>query len=482
MDIAEDLPLIGEIRSAEVAALTSPDLAGLKRLINEASAQKAALTPDFEAALASRRKAWRKLRRREQFPLRLILKKAIPKAQAAFKEAENEAIKVAEALAVSQIRVTFDMDAETLAAQFALESAHVSLSRSHRIWDVTSSVGVDRVRERSAASTAVTRRPVQLTSVMDGIVAGSQKGLRFQNANGGDLDIFPGFMLMRAKGETDYALVDLRELRLDVEPIAFIESESVPGDSQITGYAWAKSNRDGSPDRRFKDNYQIPIVRYGELRFSTPTGIAEAYQVSNCEAALAFGAAFQRLQAELRRQAARPLPAPREQTEMSSEIDDISASLPALPLVGGAHEVTALAIAAICAPFLLMGGETDRPEAKANLTASESLPVASSVQQGNPVTPAQLPAQAPSVTPMAPGSPADGPVIAQPTPAGLQQQQFATVQAANVRTGPDRSTTSVRVVPVGTRLKVFERQGAWARVGDAQPWGWIHSSLLRQAP
>ena len=61
---------------------------------------------------------------------------------------------------------------------------------------------------------------------MDGIVAGSQKGLRFQNANGGDLDIFPGFMLMRAKGETDYALVDLRELRLDVEPIAFIESEN----------------------------------------------------------------------------------------------------------------------------------------------------------------------------------------------------------------------------------------------------------------
>ncbi|MGO4527283.1 SH3 domain-containing protein [Microvirga sp. 2MCAF35] len=476
------MPLAGEIRSAEVAALTSPDLAGLKRLINEASAQKAALIPDFEAALASRRKAWRKLRRREQFPLRLILKKAVPKAQTAFEDAEKEAIKVAEALAVSQIRVTFDMDNETLAAQFALEAAHASLSRSHRIWDVTSSVGIDRVRERSAASTAVTRRPVQLTSVMDGIVAGSQKGLRFQNANGGDLDIFPGFMLMRAKGATDYALIDLREIRLDVEPISFIESESVPGDSQITGYAWAKSNRDGSPDRRFKDNHQIPIVRYGELRFSTPTGIAEAYQVSNCEAAVAFGAAFQRLQAELRRQAARPLPAPREQTEMSSGIDDVSATLPALPSVVGAHEVTALAIAVICAPFLLIGGEPDRPKAEAKLTASANLPVVSSVQKGNPVTPVQLPAQTSPVAPVPPGSSASGPVMAQPSPADLPEEQFTTIQAANVRTGPDRSTTSVRVVPVGTRVKIFERQGPWARVGDAQPWGWIHSSLLRQAP
>ena len=251
--------LAGEIRSAEVVTLTSPDLAGLKALINEAASQKRSLGGDLASALADRSHAWVKLRRREQLPLRPFYKKRLPTFRAAFEEAEGEALKVIEAIALSEVRVQFELDAHMLAAQQALEVAHSRLSRCARIWDVTSLNAIDRYATRSLASSAVTRTPVRLTSVTDGVIAGKQAGLRFQNANGADLDFFPGFLLMRTRNADDYALIDMREVEIDVRPVEFVEEEAVPHDTTVVGQAWAKSNKDGSPDRRFASNYQTPI-------------------------------------------------------------------------------------------------------------------------------------------------------------------------------------------------------------------------------
>lgn len=217
--------LPGEIRSAEVAALTSPDLEGLKKLINEAAHQKASLQSDWLEAVSARKKAWKKLRRREQLPLRLFMKQAIPKAREAFDEAENEARKVAEALAASEIKVEVVLDDRCWAAWSRLEQAHRRLSNSARFWDVTSSLVVDRFRTRSAASFEVTRRLVGLRPITDGILSGPHRGMRFENANGDDLDIFPGFLLIRQKQGTDYALVDLRDLDTRSYPQQFIEAE-----------------------------------------------------------------------------------------------------------------------------------------------------------------------------------------------------------------------------------------------------------------
>jgi hypothetical protein len=51
--------------------------------------------------------------------------------------------------------------------------------------------------------------------------------------------------------------------------------------------------KNGSPDKRFKNNYQIPVVQYGRLHFSTRTGLNEEYQISNFEFTQEFGNAFQ---------------------------------------------------------------------------------------------------------------------------------------------------------------------------------------------
>lgn len=471
------VPLVGEIRSAEVAALTSPDLRGLKRLIDEAVGQKAFLAIDLRSALADREAAWRALRRAEQFPLRLVQKRRIPQHRAAFEEAEGEALKVLEAAALSELRVEFAFDERTAAAQRELEAAHTRLSRCARIWDVTSRNSIDRTRERSVASSALTRTPVRLSTVADTIIAGRQAGLRFQNANGADLDFFPGFLLMRQRGAGDYALVDLRDVTLDVQATRFLEEEGVPSDATVVGQAWARSNRDGSPDRRFADNHQIPIVTYGQLAFATSAGVSEVYHVSDPEAAHAFAAAFHGLQAALRGQSGRPSAvAPAPPSEPRSI--DLDAQLPALPNVPAAHGYTvgaaALAVALSVAAVAVGARVSAPPPAVAGTPVDSAGTVAGPAVPMSPAAPRE---------PAAPRSlPTPGPIDPAPlTRAAIPvaaRERATTRQRGNVRVGPDRSAAVVRVAEAGATVVVFGRQRDWVQVGDDQPWGWMHTSLL----
>ena len=67
------------------------------------------------------------------------------------------------------------------------------------------------------------------------------------------------------------------------KPYRFIEEDGVPSDSKVVGQEWAKTNKDGSRDKRFAGNYQIPIALYGELILKSATGLDEKFVVSNPE-------------------------------------------------------------------------------------------------------------------------------------------------------------------------------------------------------
>ncbi len=69
-----------------------------------------------------------------------------------------------------------------------------------------------------------------------------------------------------------------------------------------------------------------------------------------------------------------------------------------------------------------------------------------------------------------------------PTVTAAPLQRVATRQGANVREAPNGSATVVRTVSTGIVLSVFSRVGGWVQVGERDPWGWIHSSLLEPAP
>jgi len=67
--------------------------------------------------------------------------------------------------------------------------------------------------------------------------------------------------------------IDYSELEVENSPVTFVESGSVPSDATITGQTWQYVNKKGGPDKRFKNNRQMPLCRYNELQLTTPRGL-----------------------------------------------------------------------------------------------------------------------------------------------------------------------------------------------------------------
>jgi hypothetical protein len=59
---------------------------------------------------------------------------------------------------------------------------------------------------------------------------------------------------------------------------------SAPRDAQVIGTTWRYVNKDGGPDRRFSDNYQMAVCIYGTLALSTEAGVIVAALTSDPDA------------------------------------------------------------------------------------------------------------------------------------------------------------------------------------------------------
>lgn len=81
-------------------------------------------------------------------------------------------------------------------------------------------------------------------------------------------------------------------LDIRTRPTLFVEEEQVPSDSNVVDHTWRFVNKNGTPDRRFKNNRQIPIAQYEELRMSSAQGIQECFQFSKVGAAKSFVSAL----------------------------------------------------------------------------------------------------------------------------------------------------------------------------------------------
>jgi len=63
--------------------------------------------------------------------------------------------------------------------------------------------------------------------------------------------------------------VPYSSLQLEVDSLEYVESEGqVYRDSDVVAHRWRFINRDGSKDKRFKDNVELPVVRCGILAFT----------------------------------------------------------------------------------------------------------------------------------------------------------------------------------------------------------------------
>ncbi|SFL99617.1 DUF4236 domain-containing protein [Halanaerobium salsuginis] len=192
-----------------------------------------------------------------------------------------------------KLDIDFNMDDSILDDYLVLKKNFKKLIEVETIWDITSSKYVDRVKERSSASTSVTRNKVLFSKSSLDFIDTEYEALKLQNANGGDLYIYPGFIVMLNNHNNEFGLVDFRDIKFDYYPQRFVEEERVPRDTKIVDRTWRYVNKNGSPDKRYKNNYEIPIVLYFEMNIKTLKGLNESYQFSNPDVGQLFCESFE---------------------------------------------------------------------------------------------------------------------------------------------------------------------------------------------
>jgi len=287
-----------EIGSASVEQLTSHSLIELRDLIAHARTQRHEIEFDLLEARSLHQSESNELGRRQRSFFRFFYKRRIAELEAALPNSTAEIERLEAWLESTRIEIDFETSVAAKKAYAALVRAFETLRGSARVWDITSDRATHRVIERTSASRLLTRHPAAVEFSSSDLVKFEGRPMRFQNVNGEDILLYPGVAMMpRADGA--FALIDLRELQSEFHTVQFIEDEAVPADANVVGQTWAKVNKDGSPDRRFRDNYRIPICLYGRLLFTTPGGVEEEYQFSNAEAAGNFARAFDAYKAAL---------------------------------------------------------------------------------------------------------------------------------------------------------------------------------------
>lgn len=144
-----------------------------------------------------------------------------------------------------------------------------------KVWQYLHSQKTYDYKYSSGASDTITRKPLNKISK-------NKTPLKIFKTNveipylgliNTELYFFPERLIIKRGNQ--FGAIMYKNIDCYSEITRFIESEGVPNDSVVVGQTWRYLNKNGSPDRRFSNNYQIPICNYSEYSFISNSGLNE---------------------------------------------------------------------------------------------------------------------------------------------------------------------------------------------------------------
>jgi hypothetical protein len=181
-----------------------------------------------------------------------------------------------------------DLDADLAIRFAAVQEACKDLASSERLWHLTEPPE-RRTLKAGDVSFPPAREPASVGLLE---TPGIRTNVPIWGIDTGDKRIFffpEGALIYRGDR---YEGVSYKSFKVDFSPARFFEEEEVPADAEVVGRTWRFTQEDGSPDRRYTPNQQIPVILYGLLRLTGPSGLDVRLQVSNRVAAARFARAF----------------------------------------------------------------------------------------------------------------------------------------------------------------------------------------------
>ena len=201
----------------------------------------------------------------------------------------------------------YDLQPPVLPAFEALHAASEKLAACQSTWLIEAQSRSLDVKYTAGASTTVRRRRIGLTDKapphvktnipVPSLPVGRQR-----------LYLLPDRVLVY--DERGIGAVAYESLDLSVTAQRFVEEEGLPSDAEVVNRTWKYVNKSGGPDRRFRDNPDLPIAFYDELRLRSASGLNEILQLSHRGVAQGFISSVNRLARALAEAQTSPLVPP----------------------------------------------------------------------------------------------------------------------------------------------------------------------------
>jgi hypothetical protein len=287
--------VLSDIKSAGSGAMTTPGLTEFKRLLEQARQENNEIVRELanarneESTNVDHYTRWK-----NGWLMRRLFKAKFEQLRVMAEESTAKRIELEEQEHLSRLQTQIELPSGVAKAFHRLCDEFVALAKCQCIWDTVGQRNTNRVVERTTATRVVERRPVRFKLGHCELIESEWKIPHLENANGGDIFLYPAFALYFVSSE-NFALLEYKDIQLEFSLSRFIEEEQLPKDTTVVGHTWAKANKDGSPDKRFNGNYQIPIAHYGKIIITSATGMNEEYMVSNAECAQIFAVAWKEL-------------------------------------------------------------------------------------------------------------------------------------------------------------------------------------------
>jgi len=183
----------------------------------------------------------------------------------------------------------YELDTQQETLWNARKAALDSLARTNALWRVEAKVGTWDWKRNAGATQLITRNRTAVIECDPPLVASNVKAKCI--GIGGQKLIFLPDRLYVLQGKR-YGAISYDALGIEAGSTRFIESDPLPRDAQVVGNTWLYVNKNGSPDRRFNNNRQIPIALYGVLHLSSSSGFNLYFQTSAVTAAQSFASGF----------------------------------------------------------------------------------------------------------------------------------------------------------------------------------------------
>lgn len=178
------------------------------------------------------------------------------------------------------VALDYDLDHEKAEEYKKRIEAWKVLARCEKKWQVVQEAAVLKTKTNAGAGRNVKRVPCKIENQPPFYLHTNVEVIHIKLRNEALLFLPDKVFIVK---NNKVGTIDYQDISLKISQVRFIETDQVPKDAQVVGSTWQYVNQNGTPDRRYKNNKQLPKCLYGVVTMTSLSGLNVEMQFSNVE-------------------------------------------------------------------------------------------------------------------------------------------------------------------------------------------------------